>query len=453
VNIALLNPPYPVKVVREGRCQHETAIWDSIYPPLSLATLAAFLRDAHRVVLLDAIAEGKSEAAVLSELTSFRPDLVIASISTPTVSGDMEVMRKVKAATGARTAVFGVHATYFAAELVREPYLDFAFLGDPEHAAMHLASGATGPVPGAAFLENGRPVVVPAPRGRELRFRVPAWDLVDLRRYRIPIKGKSYVLVSTARGCPFNCSFCVVPFYYGRKVRYREVDEVMEELRAVSRMVDEVFFHTDLFTFRKDYVLRLCRAMERENLGLNWICNSRVDTFDLETALAMRRAGCWMVSFGVESGSQDILDRCDKKITLEQSRAAVSAAREAGLITIGHFVLGFPGETRDTLRRTVRFSRSLDPDFAEFYIATPFPGSRLYEDMKDRLREDWRNVRYDFDPYHYDFDLPGVRRRAYLGFYLRPRKMLRYIRLFGLKKILSMGLSAARFLHSFLARK
>lgn len=452
MNIALLNPPYPVKVVREGRCQHETAIWDSIYPPLSLATLAAFLRDGHRVVLLDAIAEGKSEAAVLSELTAFRPDLVIASISTPTVSGDMEIMRKVKAATGARTAVFGVHAAYFAADLVREPYLDFAFLGDPEFAALHLASGSPGPVPGAATLENGRPVVVPPPPGRELRFRVPAWDLVDLGRYRIPIKGKSYVLVSTARGCPFNCSFCVVPFYYGRKVRYREVDEVMEELRAVSRMVDEVFFHTDLFTFRKDYVLRLSRAMERENLGLNWICNSRVDTFDLETARAMRRAGCWMVSFGVESGSQDILDRCDKKITLEQSRAAVAAAREAGLITIGHFVLGFPGETRDTLRRTVRFSRSLDPDFAEFYIATPFPGSRLYEDMKDSLREDWRNVRYDFDPYHYDFNLPAVRRRAYLGFYLRPRKMLRYVRLFGLKKILSMGLSAARFLYSFLAR-
>ncbi|OGD10343.1 MAG: hypothetical protein A2Y86_04205 [Candidatus Aminicenantes bacterium RBG_13_62_12] len=453
MKIALLNPPFPYKVVREGRCQHETAIWDSIYPPLSLATLAAFLRDGHEVILLDAIAEEKSSPAVLSELGAFRPDLVIASISTPTVAGDMEVMRQVKERTGARTAVFGVHATYFAAELVREPYLDYAFLGDPEYAALHLASGARGPVPGAACLENGRPVSVPAPRDKELHFRVPAWDMVDLRRYKIPIKGKSYVLVSTARGCPFNCSFCVVPFYYGRKVRYREVDEVMEELRAVSRHVDEVFFHTDLFTFRKDYVLRLCEAMSRENLGLNWICNSRVDTFDRETARAMRRSGCWMVSFGIESGSQEILDRCEKKITLEQSRSAVAAAREEGLISIGHFVLGFPGETRDTLRRTVRFSRRLDPDFAEFYIATPFPGSRLYEDMKDRLQEDWRNVRYDFDPYHYDFNLPGIRRWAYLGFYLRPLKMLSYIRLFGLNKILGMARSAARFLYSFLVRK
>ncbi len=453
MNIALLNPPFPYKVVREGRCQHETAIWDSIYPPLSLATLASFLREDHRVVLLDAIAGEASVSDVLSELAGFGPDLVIASISTPTVSGDMDVMRRIKEHTGALTAVFGVHATYFAEQLVKEPYLDYAFLGDPEYAALSLASGARGPIPGAATMLNGRPVSFPRPPGEDLHVRVPAWDLVDLSRYKIPIKGKSYVLVSTARGCPFNCSFCVVPFYYGRKVRYRQVEEVMAELKAVSKYVDEIFFHTDLFTFHKDYVLRLCRAMEQEDLRLNWICNSRVDTFDRDMARAMKRSGCWMVSFGVESGSQKILDLCDKRITLDQSRRAVAAAREEGLISIGHFVLGFPGETRQTLHATLRFSRELDPDFAEFYIATPFPGSRLYEDLKEDIREDWRNIRYDFDPYHYDFDLPGLRRRAYLRFYLRPSKILRFIRLFGFEKIVSMGLSAVRFLYSFLVRK
>ena len=453
MKIALLNPPYPYKVVREGRCQHETAIWDSIYPPLSLATLASFLREEHPIILLDAIAEGLNVEAVLGRLSEFHPDLVIAAISTPTVNEDLQALKQIKEQLGCRTAVFGVHATYFAEDLIRETDLDFVFLNDPEFAALHLASGASGPVPGAVYHDKGGAVRVPPPQDKDLHFKVPAWDLVDLSRYKIPIKGKSYVLVSTARGCPFNCTFCVVPYYSGRKVRFREVEEVMEELRAVSRYVDQVFFHTDLFTFRKDYVMRLCREMIRQGLRLEWICNSRVDTFDQEMADLMKKSGCWMVSFGIESGSQEILDRCDKKITLEQSRRAVTVARQAGLISIGHFVLGFPGETRETLRQTIRFSREVNPDFVEFYIATPFPGSRLFESMKTELPPDWRKIRYDYDPYRYPFDLAKARRRAYLGFYLRPAKMASYLRLFGLKKIFGLGLSAVRFLYSFAGRK
>ncbi len=453
MKIALLNPPYPYKVVREGRCQHETAIWDSIYPPLSLATLASFLREEHPVIIIDAIAEDLGLEAVLGRLQEFRPDLVIASISTPTVNEDLRALKQVKERTGSRTAVFGVHATYFADDLIQESALDFVFLHDPEFAARHIASGAAGPVPGAVYRQNGRVVRVPPPRDKALHFKVPAWDLVDLRRYKIPIKGKSYVLVSTARGCPFDCTFCVVPYYSGRKVRFREVEEVLEELRAVSRYVDQVFFYTDLFTFRKDYVLRLCREMIRQGLRLEWICNSRVDTFDLEMAELMKKSGCWMVSFGIESGDQKILDLCQKKITLDQSRRAVAAARQAGLISIGHFVLGFPGESRETLRKTLRFSREVNPDFVEFYIATPFPGSRLFETMKEELPPDWRNIRYDYDPYRNPFNLAKVRRRAYLAFYLRPAKMLSFIRLFGLKKILGLGLSAVRFLYSFAVRK
>ncbi len=453
MKIALLNPPYPYKVVREGRCQHETAIWDSIYPPLSLATLASFLREAHTVTILDAIAEGLDLDHVLSRLLLFQPDLVVASISTPTVKDDLETLRQVKARTGCRTAVFGVHATYFAEDLLRQTDIDFAFLNDPEFAALHIASGAPGPPPGAVSRRNGQLLRQPPPRDQALHFKVPAWDLVDLNRYKIPIKGKKYVLVSTARGCPFNCTFCVVPFYNGRKVRFRTVAEVMEELRAVSRYVNQVFFYTDLFTFRKEYVMELCREMIRHNLRLEWICNSRVDTFDREMADIMKRSGCWMVSFGIESGSQKILDLCDKKITLEQSRRAVAAARQAGLISIGHFVLGFPGETRGTLRETIRFSREVNPDFVEFYIATPFPGSRLFESLKSDLPQDWEKIRYDYDPYRYPFDLAKARRLAYLGFYLRPAKMASYLRLFGLKKIMSLGLSAVRFLYSFAARR
>jgi radical SAM superfamily enzyme YgiQ (UPF0313 family) len=454
MNIVLLNPPYFYKVVREGRCQHEAAIWDSVYPPLSLATLASFLRDRNDVVLIDAIAEGMDLPALLKGLEARKPDLIIATVSTPTIHEDLNVLKQVKERCGARIAIFGVHATYFAAELIQEPSIDYVLLNDPEAAAVQIADGDIDGLEGVVYKdEGGRIIRKPSGPGRATGFRIPSWDLVDLSHYKIPIKRKKYVLVVTARGCPFNCSFCVVPYYSGRGVRIREIPEVIEELKAVSAYVEDVFFHTDLFTFKKDYVLKLCEAMVREKLNLRWICNSRVDTFDEEMAAAMRKAGCWMVSFGIESGSQEILDRCGKKITLEESRAAVAAARAQGLLTIGHFVLGFPGETEETLRQTLRFSREVDPDFVEFYIATPFPGSRLFDEIKQDLNLDWKDIRYDYNPYKYPFDLAKIRKKAYLGFYLRPKKIVSFIRIFGVHKIVSLGFSGFRFLYSFLAKK
>ena len=453
MNIILLNPPYPYKVIREGRCQHEAAIWDSVYPPLSLATIASYLKDTHKVTIIDAIAEGINLSALLKKLEELKPDLIISSISTPTIDGDLQALRQLKHNTKAEIAIFGVHATYFADELIKEDYIDYVILNDPELPSLQIASGDKESFEGVVYKSNEKIFHVPFKQRDISSFRIPAWDLVNLEKYKIPIKKKKYVLVFTARGCPFACTFCVVPFYYGKKIRVREISEIIEELKVVSRYVDEVFFHTDLFTFKKDYVVKLCEQIIREKINIHWICNSRVDTFDREMAKVMKKAGCWMVSFGIESGSQEVLDLCKKKITLEQSRKAVQVAREEGLISIGHFVLGTPGETRDTIRQTLQFSKELDPDFAEFYIATPFPGSDLFETVKDKISLSWRDIRYDYDPYGYSFDLGRIRRKAYFQFYLRPKKVLRFIRLFGAQKIIPMSFSAFRFIFSFFSKK
>jgi len=343
LNIILLNPPYFCKVVREGRCQHEAAIWDSVYPPLSLATIASYLRDDHNIQIIDAIAEEIDISSLIKKIKDFNTDLIIASVSTPTITEDLQALQHIRKSTQAKISVFGVHATYFANAIIEENYIDYVILNDPELPAVQIASGRMDDLEGVVHREDGNIAVKPPSPKMISQFKIPAWDLVDLNKYKIPIKGKNYVLVSTARGCPYNCSFCVVPYYYGKKIRYREVGEIIEELRAVSQYVDEVFFHTDLFTFRKDYVLELCDQIRREQINLQWICNSRVDTFDKEMAEAMKAAGCWMISFGVESGNQDILDLCEKKITLEQSRRAVQICHDEGLVSIGHFVLGFPG--------------------------------------------------------------------------------------------------------------
>jgi radical SAM superfamily enzyme YgiQ (UPF0313 family) len=450
LNIILLNPPYYCKVVREGRCQHEAAIWDSVYPPLSLATIASYLRDDHNIQIFDAIVEETDLSVLAEKICHFDTDLVIASVSTPTITEDLQSLEHIKRSSNAKIAIFGVHATYFAKTLIKEDYIDYVLLHDPEEPSVQIATGRKADLEGVVYKEDGH-IIVRAPNPKRIsQFKIPAWDLVDLKNYKIPIRDKSYVLVSTARGCPYDCSFCVVPYYYGKKIRYREIDEITAELKAISEFVDEVFFHTDLFTFRKGYVLELCDRIRKDKINIQWICNSRVDTFDEEMAEAMKAAGCWMVSFGVESGNQNILDLCGKRISLEQSKRAVQICRETGLISIGHFVLGFPGETHETLGQTTRFSREIDPDFAEFYIATPFPGSRLFETVRQDISLDWHNIRYDHDPYHYGFNLEKRRKQAYYRFYLRPKKIVRFVRLFGLKKIFAMGSSAVRFLRSFL---
>ena len=454
MKIILLNPPYDYKVVREGRCQHETAIWDSIYPPLSLATIASYLRDSHEVTIIDAIAEEIDIHSLIKDPRIKDVELFIASVSTPTIKEDLKILSQLKRITQAKIAIFGVHASYYAENLIKYETIDYVLLGNPETPAFRLAEGKKDRYEGIIYKENNQIIRIPAsPPPSKLSLKVPSWDLVDLEKYKIPIKKKKYVLLSTARGCPFNCAFCVVPFYRGRKVRFREVSEVISELKEVTKFVDEIFFYTDLFTFNKKYVTQLCEKILAEGIKIDWICNSRVDTFDQNVAQIMRKAGCWMVSFGIESGNQQILDLMGKKITLAQSIAAVEAAKKEGIITIGHFVLGFPGETSTSLAETLKFSRKLNLDFAEFYIATPFPGSELFERIKEKLSLDWEKIRYDYNPYNYPFNLEKARKKAYLLFYLRPSKIIKFISLFGLRKLPSMIFSGIRLIFSIIRKK
>ena len=451
MRILLLNPPADTAVVREGRCQHEAAIWDTVYPPLTLATCAAILRQAHDVRLVDAVAARTPLAEVEAEARRFAPDLVLASISTPTVDSDLLALGRLREATGARVGAYGVHATYFAKDLVGSGALDLVIHHEPEGAAKALCTRPAEEVGGVTFRRNGETVTNPPGKEydpEDLPF--PAWDLLDMRHYRLPIKRTPYVLMTTGQGCPFPCTFCVAPYYSGVKFRPRPVDDVLAELKYVRSFVRDVFFHTDTFTLNKKYVLALCQRMVEADLGIGWVSNSRVDTIDEEMVEAMRRAGCWLLAFGIESGSQKILDASKKKIRLEQSRRAVRIANDAGLMVAGHFILGLPGETEETIRQTIAFARELPLSFAEFYIATPFPGAELYDVFRDSAGSpsEWRKFEYSHNVLAPELDLEGYRRKAYVGFYLRPGQMLFILRKFGLSHLPQLAASGVRFLSS-----
>jgi len=259
----------------------------------------------------------------------------------------------------------------------------------------------------------------------------PAWNRLDLGPYRLPFRGGRFLITAPVRGCPYACSFCTAPAYYGRKVRKRPVDRVAEELRENVRRygVRDFFFWAETFTVDRGYVLHLCEEILRQGLDISWSCNSRVDTVDPELLAVMKRAGLWMISFGIESGNQGVLESCGKGITVEQSVSAVNAAHEQGIRTAGHFLFGLPGETESSMTETLRLSLALPLDVAQYYAASPFPGTALYRQAR---RNGWLRHRAEFSQARAVMDLPGLPgrevdafcRKAYRAFYTRPGTVL-----------------------------
>ncbi|MGH9333249.1 MAG: B12-binding domain-containing radical SAM protein, partial [Vicinamibacteria bacterium] len=439
MKILLLNPPTleGKGFIREGRCTQEGGVWTTLWPPISLATMGAALeREGHRVEARDAAATGYPRKRLLADLEASPPDVVIWSTGTPSIADDLALAGEIKrAAPGARTAVFGTHVTALDETCLRETSgLDAIFRNEPEATAVEWVQNLESRedlarVAGLTY-RDGDEI-----RRNETRAFLsdlddlpdPAWHLFDLDAYRLPLRGDRFLMVTPHRGCPYPCSYCTAQTYYGAKLRRRSVEKVRDEIRRNVEVhgVKELFFWSDTFTLDKRYVMALAEAIAP--IGVSWASNSRVDTIDEELAGAMRRAGCWMISFGIESGDQELLDAAGKGATVEEAERAVSVVKAAGIKAAGHFVLGLPGETRESLEKTLALAARLPLDFEQFYCAVPFPGSRLYGEAQEKgwLREG------DFSRYRQDealLELPGLspeevmayRQLAYRRFYRRP---------------------------------
>ncbi len=271
------------------------------------------------------------------------------------------------------------------------------------------------------------------------------------------MSGEKFLILSPVRGCPYPCTFCTATTYYGKKVRGRSVQKMMDEIAYIkSRFgIDQFFIWADTFTVDEGYVFRFCQAIVEKGLKIHWTCNSRVDTVIQKLLEAMARAGCWMISYGFESGNQAILDNVKKKITIYQSREAVRFAKEAGIKVVGHFALGLPGESEKTLKETIHFSITSGIDMAQFYCAVPFPGSSLYETATEK---GWINGK-SFEEFRQDnavMNLPGLkpeivnlyRKRGFYKFYLRPGRWLQIFRLMaagGIENSMKAGIRFARW--------
>ncbi|PWH20542.1 MAG: radical SAM protein, partial [Ardenticatenia bacterium] len=268
---------------------------------------------------------------------------------------------------------------------------------------------------------------------------LPAHDLLPLNKYRIPMLKGPYTFVVTSRGCPAGCRFCIKHVSYQHTVRLRSPENIMEELRMLHRLgIHNIHMYADLFTVSREQVMGLCALIRREGLRIRWTCNSRVDFVDAELLRHMAQAGCWLISWGIESGDPEILRRVRKGYHLEQAEQALRWAKAVGIKNWGYFIIGLPGETEESIRRTIEFAKRLPLDLALFHIAAPHPGTPFFFEVVERgwFRPGtrWEEVDMDGSTVLDYPNLPAERleywqRRAFREWSLRPGPLWTYLKM------------------------
>lgn len=461
--VYLLNPPAAkgVRIVREGRCMQREGAWTAVWTPISLALTASVLRQAgFEVSLNDCIVEELDFNHLKEKIREFKPHLVIINTGTPSIESDLYSSRVIKEVNpDIKTAAIGIHVTALPEESLRmEPTLDFIIKGEPEFTIKELAEtlknrGDLSKIMGLCFREGDKYILTPPrPPIEDLDLLpFPAWDLIQRDKYIMPFTDRQFLLVATGRGCPYQCVFCADTAYYGHKLHLRRPKSIVDEMIWDREQfgISDFLFWSESFTINQKFAMEVAREIIKRGGGFRWVCNSRVDNVSPELLQAFKKAGCWMIGYGIEVGNQKILDLMNKKTTLQQAKDAVRWAKEAGLEVTGHCILGYPSETIENLRETIDFAIELDLDFAQFYCVVPFPGSKLFTLAKENnwiCSWDWSRWEQNYSVLNTDTltadQIMKMRHFAYRKFYLRPKmilKTLKKIQSFSqLKNFLSM---------------
>ncbi len=386
--ILLIYPPSPV-LNREDRCQQPTRDL-IVIPPLPPSDLMYLAAIAEKVGLTAIIRDYSQGGDFESDLKEFKPDYLVVNIATPTLEHDMEAVKKAKnICPNVITIAKGAAFLTLAERIMKEhDALDFGILGEAEETLKEiLQRKQKADILGIYYKENGdfkftgkRPFIEDLD---SLPF--PARHLVDNSIYRRPDNNKVQATIKVARGCPFHCFFCLATPVSGAKVRRRSPQNIVAEIKECVEKynIKNFLFWSDIFNLDKQWTLDLCRAIIDSGLKITWSANTRADTADLEMAEMMYKSGCRLVSIGVESGSQYMLEKMGKKITLDDVRRTVKVFKKAKIRIYNYFVIGLPWETEETVEETIRFAIELDSDFISFYTATPLPGTRFYNYAKE----------------------------------------------------------------------
>ena len=386
----LVNPPYPRAEIPS--------------PPLGLAYIAAALEEeGYSVQIQDFVVNRYTKEKIEEKYKEYEPDIVGTTAVTMTFDDASDILKYYKEESpDIFTVIGGPHVTFDAVNtLKKHPHIDMIVMGEGERTiieiADHLKNGKSfNDIKGISFRENGGVTTTePRPLIQDMKtLPYPARHLLPLNKYQaldLPIT------IITSRGCPHKCIFCVGSKMVGGKVRFCDSISVVDEIEMVMKEgFKKINIVDDLFTANKKHAFAVCDEIMKRGIEVEWGVFARVDTVTPDLLNKMREAGCSMLLYGVESGSQEILDKVKKKITIEKCVEAVKMAKEAGMVPMASFILGLPGETLDTVDRTLKFGKELSASYG-FHLLAPFPGTEVRERAEEYgikiLTDDWR--KYD----------------------------------------------------------
>ena len=476
VDIMLVNPPTPDGAYwirtqhRVGRRTRENMIW----PQVSLAQMAALLHPAYTVKVVDCNAERMSWPEFAKVLDKYQPRYYLTQVTAPTLENDMYGCFLAHA-RGAKTIAFGTHVTPIPRETMRPyPSLDFVLVGEPDLTIRDLLDHLDGKfaersaeinhifanhdphykpslnedgsvdmhgIKGLAW-RNGDEIVMNMPRPFVADLDdlpIPMHELLPLDLYRMPLIKGPFTFILTSRGCPAGCTYCIKHVSYQYTTRLRSTKLIMEELWRLKKLgINNIHMYSDLFTVNREQVMDLCQRMIDEKINLKWTSNSRVDYVDEEMLGLMGKAGCHLISWGIESGNEQILKHARKGAYPDKAERALRWAHAAGIKNWGYFIIGLPGETEATIRQTIDFAKKLPLDIALFHVAAPYPGTPFFFEVVEngwfRPGTRWEQVDMDKGTVLDYPDLPAEKllywqKRAFREWAFRPGPMLTYLKM------------------------
>ena len=424
----------------------------TITPPLGLGYLAAALRQrGHEPAILDLARRRQDAAGGIRALSALEPELIGVSILSTAYEPARELVAAIKRELpGVPLVVGGPHVTALPREALTDLDVSLGVIGEAEAAFPDLVDriagdGASAGLDGLVSVcrQQGGEVTCAAraafPQDLDA-LPFPAWDLIDPRTYpdlphQLLHKRFPVAPVMTSRGCPFDCDFCASTTLWGRGWRTRSAGNVVDEIEMLVRdfQVKEIHFEDDNFTLKASHAAAVCEEIIRRKLDIVWCTPNgvRADSLTEDLVRLMKRSGCYGLAFGIESGSQRVLERNRKQLDLGKVAARVEMVKRHGIEAHGFFIVGLPGETVDTIRETIDFARRVPLDRANFALLAPLPGSGIF---REYVQGSGTGRKIDYSAFNYftPFPMGGLdaatlnrwQRRAVYSFYLRPRPLL-----------------------------
>jgi anaerobic magnesium-protoporphyrin IX monomethyl ester cyclase len=391
-HVVLANPPYPEDVPQ------------AVFIPLGISYLTAVLKqNGYEVDVIDCQVSRPSQKEMEDKLKSLNPDIVGVTAATVTYFPALQILKAAKAAVpNCVTMIGGPHVTVLDKQTFTESSdVDIVVRGEGEQTMLELARlvsdsnlKSLSEVAGITFKKNSQ--VFSTPNRSFLEdidvLPYPAHKHFDVSRYRI--NGKLYMPIITSRGCPFNCAFCLASKMCGRGFRARNPSKVVDELEWLRDTfgAGAFAFYDDTFTFDLGRAIAICDEMKARKFDLPWDCRTRVDKVSKELLTKLRSTNCQLIHFGVESGSQQMLNTMRKGTTVQQNANAIRLAKESDILVAISLVIGYPGETPEMLQQTIDFIHKTKPDYVYMCEAVPYPGTQLYDYLKElgvELSENW----------------------------------------------------------------